>query len=246
MTPKIIFSDFDGTLTSGESFSPRFFDLLTLLKNKNIPLVIVTGRSKSWAHFFLTHFPGLPMVVSEGGGVLTKRRDYNGHTLIHDHLLVPEEEVTRLEQVCDDLLQTFPQLELSTDSFGRHADRAVELVLLKDPKMKQEIEDFLTQKNVNHSTSSVHLNFWCGQFTKISAIEYILTHHYPQVTLDECLYIGDSLNDQTAFAAFKHSVGVANIRPLLDKMHSPPSIVLQGDDQHGVDGALSYLSKLLK
>ena len=53
MFPSIVFSDFDGTLTDHTEFSPAFFEILSLLKEQNTPLVIVTGRSLSWAHFLI-------------------------------------------------------------------------------------------------------------------------------------------------------------------------------------------------
>ncbi len=55
MKPKLVLSDFDGTLTEHTELTPKFFEILELLKASNIPLLIVTGRSLSWAHFLLTH-----------------------------------------------------------------------------------------------------------------------------------------------------------------------------------------------
>ena len=52
--PKIVFSDFDGTLTE-QGDSLVFFMPETIKKNGS-KLVIVTGRPLSWAHFLLTHF----------------------------------------------------------------------------------------------------------------------------------------------------------------------------------------------
>ena len=54
---KIIFSDFDGTLTNNGKLGAVFFDLLELIESRHSELVIVSGRSISWGHFLLTHFP---------------------------------------------------------------------------------------------------------------------------------------------------------------------------------------------
>ena len=78
--PKIVFSDFDGTLTEQGRFSPVFFDVLKLIKQNNSELVIVTGRPLSWAHFLLTHFD-LDCVITEGGGMLSLR-DGKTHFLL--------------------------------------------------------------------------------------------------------------------------------------------------------------------
>ena len=86
---KIVLSDFDGTLTFKEELGAIFFEILDLLKGKQIPLVIVTGRSLSWGHFLLTHFPFLTDVIVEGGGIIVKR---NGK-IITEELVVEESEV---------------------------------------------------------------------------------------------------------------------------------------------------------
>ena len=66
----IFYSDFDGTLTKeGRELTREFFDILDLIAKYNHELVIVSGRSLSWGHFFLTHFP-LRACIMEGGGVV--------------------------------------------------------------------------------------------------------------------------------------------------------------------------------
>ena len=53
----IFFSDFDGTLTKeGRELTREFFDILDLIAKHDHELVIVSGRSLSWGHFFLTHY----------------------------------------------------------------------------------------------------------------------------------------------------------------------------------------------
>lgn len=125
---KIVFSDFDGTLTFKESLLPIFFEILNFLKYKKIPLVIVTGRSLSWGHFLLTHFPDLETVIAEGGGVIIKK---TSHNFLED-CLVSEKNLLKLNLATQKLLNQFKGIELSKDSFGRKTDRAIELFDLKD------------------------------------------------------------------------------------------------------------------
>ena len=55
---KVIFSDFDGTLTvASGKLGASFFELLELIEQNQAELVVVSGRSLSWGHFLLTHFP---------------------------------------------------------------------------------------------------------------------------------------------------------------------------------------------
>lgn len=236
---KIVFSDFDGTLTFQESLSPIFFDVLKLLESKKVPLVIVTGRSLSWGHFLLTHFPYLGDVIVEGGGAIVSRSG----KFISEECLVAEEDVARLADFCQDFKFRFPKVPLSVDSFGRKTDRAIELHDLKDGTLFRHIEDFLLEKNINFSTSNVHLNFWCGEISKYRAVSHFLGGK--KVMEDECCFFGDSLNDQTMFKSFKNSIGVSNISQVLDRMTYRPTIILEGPENVGPYGVLSYLQKNL-
>lgn len=236
---KIVFSDFDGTLTYKEGLSPVFFDILNLLESKKIPLVIVTGRSLSWGHFLLTHFPFLNDVIVEGGGAIVTRKG----KFITEECLVPESEVQRLADVGIDFKKKFPKVPLSVDSFGRKTDRAIELHDLQDGTLFQNIEDFLKEKKINFSTSNVHLNFWCGEISKYIAVVHFLKAK--KVPENDCLFFGDSLNDQTMFKSFKNSIGVSNIDQVLHLMSHRPPTILVGPENAGPFGVLAYLKKNL-
>jgi HAD superfamily hydrolase (TIGR01484 family) len=237
---KIVFSDFDGTLTYKEGLSPIFFDILSFLESKQIPLVIVTGRSLSWGHFLLTHFPYLHDVIVEGGGAIVSRRG----KFITEECLISDSDVLKLADFTKDIAAEFPNVPLSVDSFGRKTDRAIELHDLKDGVLFHHIEDFLKAHNINFSTSNVHLNFWCGEVSKYKAVAHFLNKHKAHES--DCLFFGDSLNDQAMFKSFKNSIGVANISVVLDRLEYRPTTILTGDENIGPFGVLNYLTKHLK
>jgi HAD superfamily hydrolase (TIGR01484 family) len=234
---KIVFSDFDGTLTYKEGLGPIFFDVLSLLESKKVPLVIVTGRSLSWGHFLLTHFPYLTDVIVEGGGAVVTRSG----KFITEECLISEIEVKQLADFCTDFKLKFPNVPLSVDSFGRKTDRAIELHDLQDGVLFHHIEDFLREKKINFSTSNVHLNFWCGEVSKYKAVQHFLK--LKGIDSSECVFFGDSLNDQTMFKSFKNSVGVANISAVIDRLEFKPTTILTGEDNVGPWGVLNYLEK---
>jgi HAD superfamily hydrolase (TIGR01484 family) len=244
MTPKIVFSDFDGTLTKGTEFTPKFFEIIELLSKKDIELVIVTGRSVSWAHFLITHFSALRYVIAEGGGVLVKR-DKNGNPV--DTPLISDTEIKQLENSTKSLLKKFSDINLSTDSFGRLTDRAIELSdLLSRVELFKEVKSFLEKEKVNFSTSSVHLNFWCGEVSKYKAVKTFLEKYCPEFSIEEGIYFGDSLNDQSMFRYFDNSVGVSSINEVLSKLDYKPKLILNGEENDGPDGVYNHLSSLLK
>ena len=106
-TPEIVFSDFDGTLTEHTEFSSKFLDILSLLAAQQIPLIIVTGRSLSWAHFLLTHFKQITHVIAEGGGVHAHKSP-QGH--IQQKILVDDGTVGRLEKITQALKIALPEV----------------------------------------------------------------------------------------------------------------------------------------
>ena len=68
--------------------------------------------------------------------------------------------------------------------------------------------------------------------------------YYPSIKENECIYFGDSLNDESMFRYFTSTVGVSNIKYILDDLDYRPSQILEGDDLEGVNGVLKVLSDL--
>lgn len=242
--PQVIFSDFDGTLTCGSELTNHFFKILNLVKKNNIPLIIVTGRSVSWAHFLLTHFSSLEYVIAEGGGVLVRRG--KGDDLLNE-FLVPKSDLKSLKDFSDDLLNNFVGLSLSADSLGRVADRAIELAEFNlSTDLKLQVEEYMKSKFINFSTSSVHLNFWKGELSKYKACVYLLEKYYPEIKIDHTLFFGDSLNDESMFKDMKFSVGVSNIKDSLSKLEYTPKVILEGEENIGANGVYNHLLNILK
>ena len=238
---KIVFSDFDGTLTLGHSVGPQFLDLLSLLEQKKCEFVIVSGRSLSWGHFFLTHFPAITATIMEGGGVMVTRLP-NG--LMHEENLVSEAELKHLETQTMAMLKHFPWLQLTKDSFGRRTDRAIELIEYNDHQ-KEEIFAFLKSANINFSCSNVHINFWAGTVSKYRAVDEYIGRHRPMIDLSQCIYFGDAPNDESMFQYFENSVGVSNIDKYLSLFTHPPKVILKGEENRGILGVYSYLKRHL-
>lgn len=243
---KAVFSDFDGTLTLHDELTTHFFEILNTLKGHNVPLIICTGRSKSWAHFLLTHLHDLEYVISEGGGTLSYITKKNGRRVLNDKSFVPQSDLKKLSQVTEELLKTYPGISLSVDSFGREADRAIELEDLKDdPDLKNKVCEFFDKKGIHYSTSNVHMNYWAGEVSKMRSIELFLKD-YPIAKLDETVFFGDSLNDESVFKDHPNTVGVANIDTVKDRFTHLPKTILEGKEKEGPKGVLSYLKEFLK
>lgn len=227
---KYVLSDFDGTLTNENMIGPEFLQVLSFLKEKKIELVIVTGRSVSWAHFLLTHFP-VHTVIAEGGGVAVSK-DLTLKTYSSS------EELSRLDKLSKSLIEEFKEISLSADSFGRLCDRAIELSLLKELNLLDKVQSFL-QGKCHFSCSNVHLNFWLGDISKEKAsLDFCQLN---DISSKDIIYFGDAPNDQGMFRTFTESVGVSNISSYLDQMESRPKYILEGKDKEGAKGVLYFL-----
>lgn len=241
--PKIIFSDFDGTLTEGHRMSRLFFDTLDLCEKHEIPFVVVTGRSVQWAYFTLTHFSWPTHYIAEGGGVWVKRTPKHD---LETHLMISQDEKKHLERVTDELVQGF-SIPVSADSSGRLSDRAIELHEFERKKgLQKEVEIFLSSQGINYSCSNVHMNFWAGELSKSKAMTEILKAQFPEIKEDEALFFGDSLNDESVFRDFSHTVGVSNISKVKEQLGHHPALILEGSENEGIKGVYSLLSDWLK
>lgn len=236
----IFFSDFDGTLTKeGRELTRDFFEILDFVKTHGHELIIVSGRSLSWGHFLLTHFP-LKACIMEGGGVVLSL-DEKGNIL--QEPLVSTQELKDLKTFTEKLVHHFPHVPLSADSFGRLSDRAIEFHMM-DEKWITEVMTFMDKEKINYSKSNVHINFWCGTVSKYLGVKHFLENYRQEVTQEDCWFFGDAPNDESMFEFFNNSVGVSNIKHCLHRLKHKPRIILEGDQNAGPSGVLNYIRSL--
>lgn len=238
----IFFSDFDGTLTmEGRELTRDFFEIIDFIHKHGHELVIVSGRSLSWGHFFLTHFP-LKACIMEGGGVIL-HLDEKGE--IVQEPLVSQAELDRLTSFTSQLKNHFPHVPLSADSFGRLSDRAIEFNLM-DEEWITNVMKYMDQENVNYSKSNVHINFWCGEISKYLGVKHFIAKYRPHLQHKDCWFFGDAPNDESMFELFHNSVGVSNIEKSLHKLKHKPRIILEGEENVGPKGVLNFIQSVIK
>ncbi|MBP9673663.1 MAG: HAD-IIB family hydrolase [Bacteriovoracaceae bacterium] len=239
MANNIIFSDWDGTLTLDEKMQPLFFEIANLIKKNQDELVIVSGRSVSWGHFMMSHLPVSAAIMESGGVILTPDETHD----IKEEYLVHLEDLVRLRAITEKLKDTFPDCPLSFDSFGRCADRAVDLLILREqcPHLEKEIYKFFKEEGVSYAASNIHINFWFGNISKSLGMDYFFKHYRPQVKKENCVFFGDALNDEPVFEVYPHTVAVSNIDKYWDQLKFKPTVKLQGEEGRGPRGVLSYL-----
>lgn len=236
----IFFSDFDGTLTQeGKGLTVDFFHIMDLIHKNGHELVIVSGRSLSWGHFFLTHFP-LKACIMEGGGVICYV-DERGEII--EEPLVSREELDRLAHFTTQLKHHYPHVPLSVDSFGRLADRAIEFHLM-DEAWVTDVMKFMEKEKIQFSKSNVHINFWCGEMSKYLGVKHFLKKYRPNSSEKDAWFFGDAPNDESMFEFFHNSVGVSNIKHCLHRLNHKPRIILEGEENAGSQGVLNFIRQI--
>lgn len=237
----IFFSDFDGTLTQeGKELTRDFFEIIDLIHKHKHELVIVSGRSLSWGHFLLTHFP-LKACIMEGGGVIAYI-DERGE--IVEEPLVTKADLDKLTGFTEKLKHHFPHVPLSADSFGRLTDRAIEFHLM-DENWVKDVMRFMEQEGIHFSKSNVHINYWCGNISKYLGVVHFLKKYRPHLTQKDAWFFGDAPNDESMFELFHNSVGVSNIEKCMHRLKHKPRIILEGEENAGPKGVLNYVKGLV-
>ena len=84
-----------------------------------------------------------------------------------------------------------------------------------------------------------------GDFSKASAIELYL-ENFSDEKMDDCMFFGDSLNDESVFGLMKNCVGVSNISKVEDQLKKKPATILKGKKNEEIHGVFNYLKDQLK
>jgi len=127
-----------------------------------------------------------------------------------------------------------PGATLSQDSAGRVTDIAIdhsEFAQLSTAQI-DEVVKVMRAEGMNATVSSIHINGWFGDHTKLSGARWAVQRLFGRPIdseLAQWVYVGDSTNDQLMFGHFPLSVGVANVRQFSAQLHTWPAYITQGE-----------------
>ena len=143
-------------------------------------------------------------------------------------------------QVVQSALRSVPGARMSTDSRYTEVDLAIDVneEVRLGPQAARRLEAFFAARGVNAVRSSVHVNAWIGPFDKAWMVRRFLRTVWRQQLQPgdaRFVYLGDSLNDAPLFRAFALSVGVANVRAVLELLEHRPRFVTRAPEGAGFE-----------
>jgi HAD superfamily hydrolase (TIGR01484 family) len=235
-----VFTDVDGTLTTSHKLRSQTIRAIEELSAAGLRVVLVSGRPAGWGEAWARTLP-VDGVIVENGGLFFVRGASGALRRVYAE--APAERAANRKRLRSEVLRVLRQVpgaRLSSDSVYTEVDLAIdynEEVRLGDAAAGR-IESLLHARGVTAVRSSVHVNCWLGRFDKLS-----MSRRFARVAWGERLtpedgrsvYAGDSFNDAPMFQAFALSVGVANVRGVLDRIDAPPAFITRAAEGRGFE-----------
>jgi len=239
-----IFSDIDDTLTHEGHVTTQAFDALTRAHAAGLRVVLVTGRPAGWAEVLASLWP-VDAAIAENGGIAYLKR---GRRLERLYFAPgePAEDAARLAVLSADVLQAIPYARRSDDSGRRVTDAAFDIGETQQlrPDQIAAITARIREHGARTIVSSVHAHamFHAADKALMSArVASVLWGESPAEVAKHYAFIGDSPNDQAAFAFFDASIGVANVVRYANDLAPPPRYITPSPNGRGFAEAIDLL-----
>ncbi len=236
-----LFVDIDDTLTMGGMLPDSSYRALWDLWRAGIRIVPVTGRPAGWCDHIARMWP-VSGVVGENGAFVylydRSARRMKRRTQASGAADAPERART-LQRVAERVLREVPGTALAADQPFRISDIAIDYCEDVPPlpaRSVQEICRILREEKMHFKVSSIHVNFWLGDFDKLSGARMLVQEDAGtdlSVLAERSIFVGDSPNDEPLFEGFAHSIAVGNIRGFLPGLRHRPEFITTADCAEG-------------
>ena len=244
-----VFTDVDDTITTHGRLTSKALAAIEDLAEAGLRVVPVTGGPGGWCDHFARAW-NVDAVIGESGafyfyvdhktGKLVRRFWFDDQTRA--------EKRQMMEAARDSVLAEFPSVFLSSDQPYRELDLAIELRNAKGSRVPEPVVNdicaMVRRRGMTTKVSSIHINAYFGDYDKLAMariLAFELWKENLEATRDKWLFIGDSANDAAMFEFFPMSVGVANVRHVLDQLPVPPKYVTSGEGGAGFAQAVKVL-----
>ncbi|MBR7889268.1 HAD family phosphatase [Marinomonas sp. A79] len=226
---RFILTDFDDTLTWEGRLPVETLQALAALSANGIKVIPVTGGCAGWSDMIARSLP-VEGVITEGGACFIGKtpEQHLEYRFWRDEAQMRAEQASLLEQV-QSVLPMFPRLRLARDQSYRLTDVAIDYAQDVKPAANKEKDACLAaliKRGLNAKASSIHINVCSPGYDKYAMAQRVLRDEYglsDAEQAEQVLYVGDAPNDESMFARFPLSVGVANIAQHLSFMRHKPN-----------------------
>lgn len=227
--------DVDETITREGIFQPEALQALYDANHAGLNLVALTGRPLGWADVLAQLLP-IQLAVGENGAGWAFRSSAG---LQRGYIHSDEERAAQRRRLdaCVTLVQNrFPHIRLSADQIARRCDVAFSIGEVK-PLPRGDIDGLISliaTQGFRTTESSIHVHALAGDWDKAKGLlaaweAYRSTPLVPE----EWVFVGDSGNDEAAFAYFPLSTGVANVRQHAERLTRLPKFVTHASHGRG-------------
>ena len=240
--------DIDDTFSSHGKITSEAFQALWDLKKAGFTLIPVTGRPAGWCDLIARFWP-IDGVVGENGAFSFYMGE--GKRKRIDTLSDADAKLARskLHALRSAIEQEFKGAQFASDQDYREYDLAIDFCEDVKPWPETEVDrlvKFCESKGAIAKISSIHVNTWFGRYTKIEGIRQFIHSLKEELKLppiENFVYVGDSPNDEPMFEAFPLSVGVANVKPYLNRLKHPPKFITPSEAGAGFSELARFLQK---
>jgi len=236
----VLLSDIDDTMTRDGKLPSESYRAMWDLHDAGVAVVPVTGRPAGWCDLICRQWPVAGVVGENGAFVFLmdgKRLEKIFHPLAPD----PSANRTRLLDIAAEVYREIPGTRPAKDQFSRLFDVAVDF--REEPPLlgyeaARQIKAVFERHGAQAKVSSIHVNAWYGGYDKRSMASHFLADRFG-IDVDveaqnlRAAFCGDSPNDEPMFAAFRNSVGVANVASFAETMTSEPAYLTRNESADG-------------
>ncbi|HIG27199.1 MAG TPA: HAD-IIB family hydrolase [Verrucomicrobiales bacterium] len=227
---RYVLCDIDDTLTWQGKLPAEAYSSIEDLNKAGIQVIPITGRPAGWCDHISRMWP-VAGVVGENGAFFFSCH-HSDRRMIRRYFKDEEErkeDRIKLNQIQTDILKAIPGCRVAADQPYREADLAIDFCEEIQPPLDstevQRIVEIFEEQGAQAKVSSIHVNGWFGHYDKLAMTRRLFAELFRrnlEEEKSECLFVGDSPNDEPMFEFFPLSVGVANVMAFNDQLVHPP------------------------
>ncbi|MBV9586507.1 MAG: HAD-IIB family hydrolase, partial [Alphaproteobacteria bacterium] len=228
--------DIDDTVTTDGRLTAAAYSALENLSAAGLRVIPVTGRPAGWCDLIARFWP-VDAVIGENGAFYF-RYDHDVRMMTRRFWQSDDERESarrRLAELGQTIVGAVPGARIAADQPYRVADLAIDYAEDTGPLAPEDVDRIVALMQAAGAAakvSSIHVNGWFGDWDKLGMTRRLFAEQYGldldrNTVREQVAFIGDSPNDEPMFARFPNSVAVANIRPYLPRLASPPAYIAE-------------------